>query len=142
MSTKPNIPVDPVSAATAKVAKRLVELCRTGKNLDAIKELYADDAAHVEAMTMPGAPPESRTLRGKPALLAKAEQFAKGTTIHSATCGDPRVNGEQFACEMALDATAKEGPMAGQRMNIQETAIYTVKNNKVAEARFFYGCPG
>ncbi len=142
MTTMPNIPVDPVSAATAKVAKRLVELCRTGQNLDAIKELYADDAAHVEAMSMPGAPPESRTIRGKANLLAKAEQWARGTTIHSATCGDPRVNADQFACEMTLDATGKEGPMAGQRMNVNEIAVYTVKNNKIAEARFFYGCQG
>ncbi len=123
--------------ATQKVAQRLVECCSTGKNLDAIKELYADNARHVEVMEAPWCP---RITEGKAALLAKAEQFARSTTVHSASCGTPVVNGDQFVCTMGLDCTCSEGPMAGQRMNISETALYTVKNGKITEGKFFYGC--
>ncbi len=125
--------------ATQKVADRFVELCRAGKNIDAIKELYADNSRHVEAMEMPGCP---RISEGKTNLLEKAEKFGKTTTIHGATYNKPLVNGDQFTCDMTLDCTCSEGPMAGQRMQMSETALYTVKNGKITEGKFFYSCGG
>ena len=127
----------PEHLATQKAADRLVALCSTGKNLDAIKELYADNAKHIEVMGGPGC---DRIISGKAELLKKAEQFAKSTTIHSASCGKPIVNGDQFVCQMSLDCTSTEGPMANQRMNMSETALYTVKNGKITEGKFFYSC--
>lgn len=123
--------------ATQKVADRLAELCSTGQNLKAIQELYADSARHVEAMEMPGCP---RITAGKAVLLQKAEEFARAMEVHGATCGKPSVNGDQFVCTMTLDGTSSEGPMAGQRMNMSETALYTVKAGKIVEAKFFYSC--
>lgn len=127
----------PETLATTKAAKRLVELVSQGKNLDAIRELYADNARHVEPMEGPGCP---RVTQGKAALLEKAEMFGKITTVHSASCGQPIVNGDQFVCQMSMDCTCSEGPFANQRMNMSETALYTVKDGKIAEAKFFYGC--
>ena len=133
---KPPTP-SPTDQATQKVADRLYSLCSTGKNLDAIKELYADNAKHVEAMEGPGC---ARVNEGKASLLEKAEKFAKTTTVHGATVSKPIVNGEQFVCQMTMDCTCSDGPMAGQRMNMKETALYTVKNGKITEGKFFYGC--
>jgi ketosteroid isomerase-like protein len=130
-------PMSPEHQATQKVADRLAALCSAGKNLDAIRELYADNARHVEVMEGPGCP---RIIEGKKALLEKAEKFARTTTIHKASCGRPAVNGDQFVCTMTLDCTASEGPFAGQRMDLSETALYTVRNGKVAEGKFFYSC--
>jgi SnoaL-like polyketide cyclase len=127
----------PIDQATQKVAQRLVELCTTGKNQQALQELYADNARHVEAMEGPGCP---RVLEGKATLLQKAEKFAKTTTIHGATCSKPLVNGDQFVCQMTMDCTSSEGPMANQRMNMSETALYTVKNGRIVEGKFFYSC--
>lgn len=123
--------------ATHKVATRLVELCSAGKNMDAIKELYADDVRSIEAMEGPGCP---RITAGKPNVIKAAEHFWKITTVHGGTIGSPVVNGDQFILPMSMDCTCSEGPMAGQRMNMSETALYTVKNNKISEARFFYSC--
>jgi hypothetical protein len=137
---KPSFQMPPMSAehqATQKVANRLVELCSIGKNRDALVELYADNARHVEVMGGPGC---ERITEGKSALLQKADQWAKMTTIHSATVGKPVVNGDQFICPMTLDCTATEGPMANQRMNMNETALYTVKNGQITEGKFFYSC--
>lgn len=125
--------------ATQKVANRLVELCSAGKNMDAIKELYADNVRQIEAMEGPGCP---RISEGKATIQQKAEQFHKSTTVHSASCGKPIVNGDQFVVPMSMDCTCSEGPMAGQRMNMSETALYTVRNGKITEAKFFYGCGG
>jgi hypothetical protein len=127
----------PEFLATQKVAQRLTDLCSTGKNLQAIQELYADNARHVESIEMPGCP---RINEGKATLLQKAEKFGQTTTIHGASCSKPLVNGDQFTCTMTLDCTSNEGPMAGQRMNMSETALYTVKNGKITEGKFFYSC--
>lgn len=48
------------------------------------------------------------------------------------------INGDQFLLPMSLDCTATEGPMANHRMNMQETALYTVRNGAITEAKFFY----
>jgi hypothetical protein len=138
--SKPSFTPPPPSAehlATQRVANRLTELCSTGKNLEALKELYADNARHVEVLEAPWCP---RILEGKANLLKKAEEFHNSTTVHSASCAKPIVNGDQFICEMSLDCTSNQGPMAGKRMEMKETALYTVKNGKITEGKFFYGC--
>lgn len=122
---------------TDTVADRLVQLCSEGKHHDAIQELYADNARHVEAMECPGSP-YKRITEGKSALLKMSEHWSKTTTVHSASVGKPLVNGDQFICEMKMDCTSSEGPMAGQRMAMSETCLYTVKNGKIIEAKFFY----
>lgn len=129
----------PPPTQTELVAKRLTELCRAGKHMDAIKELYADNARHVEAMEMPEAGC-MRVTEGKSTILEKAAKFEKTTTVHSSSTGPALANGEQFICEMKMDCTSSEGPMAGQRMNMTEFALYTVKNGKITEGKFFYGC--
>jgi hypothetical protein len=112
-------------------------MCSVGKHHEAMQELYADNARHVEAMEFPGSP-YKRVTEGKPNLLKMSEQWGKTTTVHSMSCGQPLVNGDQFICEMSMDCTSSEGPMAGQRMQMTEYCLYTVKDGKITEARFFY----
>ena len=123
---------------TKQVADRLTTLCNTGQFHEAMVELYADNARHVEAMEMPGSP-YKRIMEGKPILLQMSEHFGKTHQIHSASCGKPLVNGDQFVCEMAMDITHGDGPMKGHRMQMAETCLYTVKDGKITEAKFFYG---
>jgi hypothetical protein len=126
--------------ATAAVANRLVELCNTGRYHEAMQELYADNARHVEAMEMPGSP-YKRITEGKANLIKMSEHWGRTTTVHSASCGPALVNGDQFICQMSMDCTSSEGPMAGQRMQVTEQCLYTVVNGKITEAKFFYpGC--
>ncbi len=138
--TKPSFQMpapSPTFTATQRVAQRFFDLVSVGKNQEAMQELYADNVRHLEVMGMPGCP---AVTEGKAALLQKGEQWAKFTTIHGSTCAKPIVNDDQFVCNMSLDCTSSEGPMAGQRMNMIETALYTVKSGKITEAKFFYSC--
>ena len=128
--TMPSFP----KTETDLVAEKLCDLCDKGKYDEALS-LYADNARHVEAMSMPGC---DRIIEGKANIIKKAEEFAKSTTVHDASCSKPRVNGDQFVCEMMIDCTHAEGPFAGQRMKMTETCLYTVKDGKITEAKFFY----
>ncbi|MGD9688995.1 MAG: SnoaL-like domain-containing protein [Phycisphaerales bacterium] len=136
--SSPSMPGSFTSPETIACANRLHELCAAGKYDQAMAELYADNARHVEAMEMPGSP-FKRIMEGKPLLLKMSDQFGRMNTIHSANCGAPMFNGDQFICEMSIDMTCKEGPMAGQRMSMREFCLYTVKGGRIAEAVFFYG---
>ena len=55
--------------------------------------------------------------------------------VHSAETFGPFVNGDQFAVRWLMDVTMKEN---GHRMTIDEVALYTLRNGKIAEERFFY----
>ena len=41
---------------TLEVGKKLVALCRQGKNLEAVEQLYAPNVVSIEAMSMPEMP--------------------------------------------------------------------------------------
>lgn len=122
---------------TVKVANRLTELCAAGKHHEALMELYAENARHVEAFEMPGSP-YKRIMEGKGTLAQMSEMWGKINEIHDSSCGKPMINGDQFTCEMMIDITPKEGPMAGNRMKMNEHCLYTVKDGKIVEAKFFY----
>lgn len=46
---------------------------------------------------------------------------------------------DQFAVHFAYDVTAKP---SGQRFNMAELALYTVKDGKIVREQFFYHMPG
>ncbi len=121
---------------TMQVAKRLTELCSKLEYRQAVEELYADDAVQIEAMEMPGT--SGRETRGKDAILKMHDEMGEHQEIHGGTCGEPYPHDDQFICSMSIDVTHKDGPMKGQRMNAEEMCLYTVKDGKITEARFFY----
>lgn len=120
---------------TKQVANRLYELCSKDENYQAVEELYADHARHVEPMSMPSM---DQITQGKAALLQNSKDWMENNEIHSSFIKKPLVNENQFVCEMGTEITPKVGPMAGQRMNLSEITLYTVENGKIVEAKFFY----
>lgn len=130
--------MSPAAASTTKVAQRLCALCREGKFDEAMAELYADNARHVEPMEFPGSP-YKKVMEGKATLQKMSEHFRKVTTVHSCTIGTPNINEDQFIVEMTMDCTTSEGPMAGQRHAMSEHCLYTVRDGKIVEAKFFFG---
>jgi predicted ester cyclase len=70
----------------------------------------------------------------------KCEEFVTATTIHSAACGKPIVNGDQFVCQLSLDCTITQGPVADQHDELSHTAVYTVTNGRITKGRPVDGC--
>ena len=119
--------------STQDIANDLVALCKAGKFDESGEKYWADDVVSIEAGGPPGMDPVSR---GKEAVRAKGEWWAGAHEIHGMETEGPYVNGDQFIVRFKLDTTFKE---TGQRSQMDETALYTVKDGKIVEERFFYG---
>ena len=116
------------------IGKKLVESCRKGDWVGPYRAQFSDDMENVEGAEMPGQP---ATLRGKQAVIAKAEWWEANHTVHSSTVTGPFVGmrPDQFVVLFDIDLTAKE---SGQRNKMSEVGIYTVKDGKVVREEFLY----
>ena len=126
-------------ASTLEVGKKLVELCRAGKNREAIDTLYAKDVVSIEVHgdeTMPA------RMQGIEAVRGKNDWWSQNHEVHSGEVTGPFPHGDRFITFMKYDVTAKAGPFAGKRMTIEEAALYTVRDGKVVHEEFFYDMPG
>jgi ketosteroid isomerase-like protein len=118
---------------TAETAAELVALFKAGDFTTPGEKYWADDVVSVEPGGPAGMDPVSR---GKDAAKAKGEWWNNTHEIHGVQVAGPWVNGDQFTVRFTMDVSVKE---SGQRMTMDEIALYTIKNGKIAEERFFYG---
>jgi hypothetical protein len=115
---------------TAEIAADFAAMCIRG-DWDAAGEKYwSPDIVSIEA-----AGPEP-VARGLDAVHAKGEWWYSNHDIHSVEAAGPFVNGDQFIMRFKMDLTFKP---TGERTQMEEEALYTVKEGKVVEERFFYG---
>jgi ketosteroid isomerase-like protein len=121
---------------TMDIADELVALCRQGKNHEALDKLFANDIVSVEA----GAPPGmQRETRGLSAVKAKGEWWTANHEVHSANVTGPWPHDDRFVVGFQFDVTNKP---SGQRMNLDEVGLYTVKDGKIVREEFFYSMGG
>ncbi len=113
-----------------EVADRLVQLCRDGKNADAINELYDDDIVSYEPK---GSAMKDKT--GKDIVLESTNHwFSMVDEIHKIDISEPLIAGNFFACAMKIDATYKE-----QGRNVMdELCVFEVKDGKIVAEQFYY----
>lgn len=117
---------------TQQVAARFNELAQNNQ-YDVIQdELYDAEAVSIEpshaAMMLPNA-------EGLAAIKKKGEDFnAMIEEMHSGWCSEPVVGGNFFSVAMGMDVTMKGAP----RMNMDEIAVYEVKNGKIVKEQFFF----
>ena len=122
-----------ITSRTQEVANRLVELCREGRNVEAIDELYHDNIVSCEMENWPGGPTR---VEGIKQVVEKNEQWMDSVAeIHSAHISDPIVAGNHFSVKMDYDVTFKEH---GRRA-MEELAVYELdQNGKIVREQFFY----
>jgi ketosteroid isomerase-like protein len=117
--------------ATESVARELVELCKAGRNMDAISKLYSPDIVSIEPLDFEGMP---ATMTGIDAIRKKNEWWFENYETNSHQVDGPFVNGDQFAVKYLFDTTNKK---TGERFQMTEIAVYTVKEGKIVQERFF-----
>lgn len=117
---------------TMEIARKLVELCKHGKNAEALSTLFADDVVSVEA----GAPPGmQREAKGLAAVKGKGEWWVANHEVHSASVTGPWPHDDRFVVGFQYDVTNKP---SGTRMKMDEVGLYTVRNGKIVREEFFY----
>ena len=117
---------------TMEIAQKMVELCRQGKNMEALETLFSDDVVSVEAVAMQGM---EREAKGLAAVKAKGEWWVENHEVHSANVTGPWPHDDRFIVGFEYDVTNKP---SGQRMQMNETGLYTVSNGKIVREEFFY----
>jgi len=124
---------------TQEIATQLVALCRAGRNIEAVDALLSDNVVSVEARGDETMPAE---MTGRDTIRGKNEWWVNNHKIHNASVKGPYPNGDRFAVIFNFDVTPVTGPMAGQRMRMEEVALYTVADGKITREEFFYDMSG
>ncbi|MFM9978222.1 MAG: SnoaL-like domain-containing protein [Sphingomonadaceae bacterium] len=117
---------------TNDIAHDFAALCKEGKFDEAGEKYWSPDIVSVEAGGAEGMDPVSR---GIDAVRDKGAWWYENHEIHSAEVSGPNINGDQFVLRFKMDVTNRP---SGQRMQMDEDALYTVKDGKIVEERFFY----
>jgi hypothetical protein len=121
---------------TLAIGKKLVDLCREGKNMEAMETLYSPNIVSIEAVS--GGPNMPARMEGIAAVKGKGEWWEANHEVHKGEAQGPFPHGDRFIVRFIYDVTAKAGPMAGKRMTLDEAALYTVKDGKIVQEEFFY----
>ena len=116
---------------TQDVANRFHELAQSGQWTEIQDELFAHDAVSIEPANSPG----MKLAEGIEAIKEKGRQFGEMVEeMHGGYSDQPVVGGSHFALAMGMDVTTK-----GQgRMQMNEIAVYQVKDGKIVKEQFFY----
>jgi len=118
---------------TERIAKRLVELCNSGRPEAAVDELYAADIVSIEAQGTDEVPAR---VQGLDAIAQKSAWWFANHEVHAMTAQGPFIGNaeDQFAVKFDIDLT----PKGGQRTSMTEVAIYTVRGDRISQEQFLY----
>ncbi|MBS1704670.1 MAG: nuclear transport factor 2 family protein [Armatimonadetes bacterium] len=112
-----------------QVGTELVNLCREGRDREAIEKFYHADVVCSEPMG------ENPQKRGIDEAYKSVEMFQNMMEVHSGDLKGPFPHGNQFTTYANYDVTEKQ---SGNRFNMEEVALYTVEDGKITEAKFYY----
>lgn len=117
-----------------EVGQKLVAMCKQGDFLGPYKTLYSPEAVSVEGMDTEEMPAASE---GMQAIMGKASWWEENHEVHSAEVTGPFVGlkPDQFVVKFDIDVTNKP---SGQRSQMSEVGLYTVKDGKVLREEFLY----
>jgi ketosteroid isomerase-like protein len=115
---------------TTETAIAFTNMLKAHDHEGAARAFNAPDIVSIEAMDGPMA-----RLQGTEALAAKGKWWYDNHEIHSVVTEGPYVNGDQFVVTFTMDVTTKA---TGVRTASTEAGIYTVRDGKIIEEKFYY----
>ena len=114
---------------TLEIAKAFTELCVKGEFDKAGQTYWSDDVVSCEPMEGPMA-----HVKGRHAVETKSAWWYANNEVHSVKVEGPYVHGDQFTVRFTMEVTPK-----GQSITtMDEHGLYTVRDGKIVEERFFY----
>jgi hypothetical protein len=114
---------------TGELAKAFATMLAEGRDREAAETFWAEDVVSREAMDGPMA-----VTRGRAEIFAKHDWWGANNAVHGVTVAGPFVNGDQFALRFSMDVT----PNGEARAQMDEIGLYTVRDGRIVEERFFY----
>jgi limonene-1,2-epoxide hydrolase len=98
-----------------------------------VDALYADDVVSIEGQ---GTEEMPARMEGVDAIRGKNQWWYANNEVHSISATGPFVGhrDDQFVVRFHLDVT----PIGGERMQMDEVGLFTVKDGKVAQEEFLY----
>jgi ketosteroid isomerase-like protein len=115
---------------TQEVAQDLVAMLKQGQFDESGEKYWAEDVVSLEPMEG-----EMAEIRGKAGVKAKGDWWTANHEVHDVLVEGPYVHGDQFVVRFKMDLT----PKGGGRTTMDEVGVYTIRDGKIAEERFFYG---
>jgi ketosteroid isomerase-like protein len=116
---------------TKDVANRMSELFKENKWAEVQDELFAENAVSIEPAHSPGL----KSVEGLAAIKKKGEEFGNMVEeMHGGWVSEPIVAGNFISVGMGMDVTMK----GMGRMQMDEIAVYEVKDGKVVKEQFFF----
>ncbi len=112
------------------LADDFTALCKAGAFDEAGETYWSPDVVSLEAM-----PGDMARIEGVCGVKAKGEWWTANHDVHKNACEGPFLNGDQFALIFRMDLTVKA---TGERRQMDEVAVYTVRDGKIVEERFYY----
>ena len=120
--------------SASEIGTKLVTLCNAGKSMEAVDSLYSEKIVSIEAQAGEALP---QRMEGIAAVRGKSEWWYDNNEVHSMEAAGPFCGhrDDQFVVRFNMDVTFKP---TGERSQMEEVGIYTVKNGKVVQEEFLY----
>jgi ketosteroid isomerase-like protein len=115
-----------------EIARDFTAMCKAGQLDEAGLKYWADDVVSIE----PGGG-EMALVQGQAAVIGKGQWFYENHQVHATTTEGPYVDGDKFIVRFTMDLT----PKGGERIQMDELGVYTVKDGTIVEERFIYAAP-
>ncbi|MEQ8557238.1 MAG: nuclear transport factor 2 family protein [Henriciella sp.] len=118
--------------ALKAIGEKVVAANNDGSYKTLIDTVYDPSCVSVESGPVPGGSAEAQGLE---AIAGKWAWWEDNHTVHETTAKGPFLHGDdRFGVIFAVDCTFKP---TGERTQMQELAIYTVKDGKIVREEFF-----
>ena len=116
-----------------EIGTKLVTMSNEGLEREFVAQFYATDIVSIEGQ---GSEELPARLEGKDAVLGKHHWWYAHNEMHSSTAEGPYVGlrEDQFAVRFMLDVT----PKGGERTQMEELALYTVRDGAIVEEAFLF----
>ncbi|MGE0624324.1 MAG: SnoaL-like domain-containing protein [Pseudomonadales bacterium] len=118
-----------------EVGQKMVELVNQGRNGEQafVRDYYAKNIVSIEGQ---GSEEMPARLEGIDAIHGKHDWWYANNTVHGTTAEGPFVGhrDDQFVVRFTMDIT----PTGGERSQMTEVGLFTVKNDKIVQEEYLY----